>query len=44
VAMGEEAVSDPDREMGSLAVLVPVAAELAAGSETWDRDSGSADR
>jgi hypothetical protein len=43
VAMGEEAVSDLDPEKVSLAELVP-AAELAAGSETWDRDSGSADR
>ena len=42
--MGEEAVSDPDPEKVSLAELVPAAAELAAGSETWDRDSGSADR
>ena len=42
MAMGEEAVSDPDPEKVSLAELV--AAELAAGSETWDRDSGSADR
>lgn len=42
MAMGEEAVSDP--EMVSLAELAPAAAELAAGSETWDRDSGSADR
>ena len=43
MAMGEEAVSDPDPEKVSLAELVP-AAELAAGSETLDRDSGSADR
>ena len=42
--MGKEAVSDLDQEMASLAELVPVAAELAVGSETWDRDSGSADR
>jgi hypothetical protein len=42
--MGQGAVSDPDQEMASLAELVPVAAELAVGSETWDRDSGSADQ
>jgi hypothetical protein len=43
-AMGEEAVSDPDQEMGSSGELVPVAAELAAGLETLDRDSDSAAR
>jgi len=43
-ATGEEAVSDPGQEMASSAELVPVEVELAAGSETLDRDSGSADR